>query len=256
MKNAQRFVIIGGAALALFLGVSLAPSPAFARRGHWHWRGHARVYAPAVGVHVHTYPAHPAPTVYYPGPSTVYYPAPAPTQAVVVHHHDPVGFGLSLGGLAHAPSSGQLPVGGVVGALQFRTSSHSLLVAELQSMSAHRLSDDTRRRELAGLIGGRVFFWNRPLAPYFEAAAGLGRTSMEVGGFEVRDSQLLARYGLGLELRLGRHLVLEGQASHVHKLRLEPDDGVAYEPVSLGGDQAVRDHERAVEVRAALSFRF
>lgn len=252
MTRAQRSVIIGSAALTIFFVASLSASPAFARRGHW--RLHGRIYAPAVHVQVHSHPA-------YPAPAACCYPPPAPTPAVIVHGpapaFDPPALGLAIGGAAHAPASGQLPVGGVVAALQFRTSSHSLLAVELQSLGARTLSNDTRRSELAGLLAGRVFLWNAALAPYLELAAGLGHTSIESTGLEVNASQLLGRYGLGLELRLGRHLVLEGQIARVHKLRLERDDhGVAYAAFGPQDDRDVGEHERAVELRAGLAFRF
>jgi hypothetical protein len=50
---------------------------------------------------------------------------------------------------------------------------------------------------------------------------------------------------VGLELRLGRHLVLDGQVAQVHRLRM---DGPGPSPVG--------DHERAAEVRGGLAFLF
>jgi hypothetical protein len=265
MSIGQRSVIIGSAALAVFFAASLVATPAHARHRFWWLRG--RIHTPHVHVEVQTQPAYPAYPTYYP-PAAYAVPAPVPAPCcygpapVVVHSAPPrphAQVGLAISGQAHSPVSGQLPVGGVVGALQFRTSSHSLLALELQSMGARRPSDGTRRDEVAGLLAGRVFFWNASLAPYFELAGGLGHTSIESPAMNVEASQLLGRYGLGLELRMGRHLVLEGQIAQVHKLRLGLDDpgDPGYVPViGLDDDRDVRKHERAVEFRAGLGFRF
>ena len=154
-------------------------------------------------------------------------------------------------GTVQAGWANEMPVGGAAGALQIRTSRHSLLSLELQSVGAYRPSDGTRRNDLAALLGGRVFFWNAALAPYLELAGGLGRTSLEVGGLEARASQMLGRFGVGLELRLGRHLVLDGQIAQLHRLRF--DD----EAVAVAGRPAPFDrHERATEVRGGIGVRF
>jgi hypothetical protein len=256
MSKAQRPLMIGSAALALFLAASFVGSDAFARHGSWgigvHVRG--RVFVPPVVVDVQSYPSYPAypppppPCCYAPPPVMVQAPAQPPTVPVV---------GLAVAGVGHAPSSGQLPVGGLVGALQFRTSSHSLLALELQSLSARRLSDDTRRQEVAGLLAGRVFLWDAQLAPYLEGAVGLGSARIQAGGSELRAGQFLGRYGLGLELRIGRHVAFEGQISRVHKLRLDSDeDRVAYDGLSGPSDRSIGEHERAIEFRGGLAVRF
>ena len=70
-------------------------------------------------------------------------------------------------------------------------------------------------------------------------------------GLEVSASQILGRFGVGLELRLGRHLVLDGQIAQLHRLRF--DD----EAVAVAGRPAPFDrHERATEVRGGIGVRF
>jgi hypothetical protein len=165
--------------------------------------------------------------------------------------------GLAFGGLVDSPDSGQMPVGGVAGALQLRTSSYSLLLLEIQSLSAQRISDGLRRSEVVGLIGGRVFPWNAFLTPYLELGGGFGRATVGATGFALHASQLVGRIGLGLELRLGRHLVLDGQVASVHKLRL--DDRDSSSPQQLASAEpfaSIGEHERATEIRGGLAFRF
>ena len=149
-----------------------------------------------------------------------------------------------MAGLVEAPQSGQLPLGGMAATMQFRTSSHSLLSLEVQSLGAHRRSDDTRRSDLAGLVGGRVFLWNAAFAPYLELAGGLGQASLRTRELEVHAVQLLGRLGLGLELRLGRHLVLDGQIAQMHRLVFDEE-----------GDTA-EGHERATVFRGGVGLRF
>ena len=148
-------------------------------------------------------------------------------------------------GLVEAPQTDQLPLGGVAAALQFRTSSHSLLSLELQSLGARRPSDDPRRSDVGGLVSGRVFLWNAALAPYLELAGGLGRAELRANDLEVHAVQLLGRFGVGLELRLGRHVVLDGQIAQMHRLGFDETASGAFE-----------SHERATHVRGGLALRF
>jgi hypothetical protein len=278
MLNRNRPLVILTASTALFALLALAPHDAEARRRHrWHAGGAiagavvgaiaGAVIADAVGasaeVHVQTYPAPPPPppVVYVPAPPAP--PPPPPPAPPVVYapytqsyysppvRHEYPRLGLALLGTVQAGWGDEMPVGGAAGVLQIRTSRHSLLSLELQSVGAYRPSDGTRRNDLAALLGGRVFLWNAALAPYLELAAGLGRTSLEVGALEARASQIHGRFGVGLELRLGRHLVLDGQIAQLHRLRF--DD----EAVAVSGRPAPFDrHERATEFRGGIGVRF
>jgi hypothetical protein len=256
-KSFTRFVSLVGAALALFFAVTLTPGEAEAR-GRWGRRGwfgggiHGWFVGPPIWFHFHRRyeaPPQPAPVPYYGYGYPQAPPPPPPPVAVQPAYrypeYNPLHMGLSVAGLVEAPHTGQLPMGGVAGALQFRTSSHSMISFELQSMGARRTSDDLRRSDLAGLVSGRIFLWNFALAPYLELGGGLGRASMRANDLEVRAMQLVGRLGLGLELRLGRHVVLDGQVAQLHRLAFDELDSSAFEP-----------HERASVVRGGVSIRF
>ena len=82
-------------------------------------------------------------------------------------------------------------------------------------------------------------------------AGGFGQArSFECCLGEVAASQLVARYGLGLELRLGRHVVLEGQIAQVHRWNADDDDH------RLLASSMIAPRERAVEARGSLAVRF
>jgi hypothetical protein len=285
MSMANRSSLVAGAALAAFLAAALAPSDAHARHG---WRVRGRVGAvigavladvvigaaveaaspPPVWVAPYPQPVPvpvpyaPPPVVYAPPPPPCCYVAPAPAPPMVVMQAAPPvredypRVGLAFGGLVDSPRSGQMPVGGVVGALQVRTSSHSLMLLELQSLGARRISDDLERSELVGLLGGRVFPWDAFLTPYLELAGGFGRASVEANGYAVHASQLVGRIGVGLELRLGRHLVLDGAVAQVHRLRMDGDGSSRLDLASAEPFAAIGEHERATEIRGGLAFRF
>jgi hypothetical protein len=291
MLMTKRPLVILSASAALFALLAVAPQTAEARHRH-RWRAGGAIAGAVVGaiagaviadavgasaeatVRVQTYPPPPPPPVYQPAPPVyqpappVYVPAPpappppppppvvyAPyTQAYYSPHvrSEYPRLGLALMGTVQAGWENEMPVGGAAGALQIRTSKHSLLSLELQSVGAYRPSDGTRRNDLSALLGGRVFFWNAALAPYLELAGGLGRTSLEVDALEVSASQILGRFGVGLELRLGRHLVLDGQIAQLHRVRFDDDEA----PV-VGYRNAPFDrHERATEVRGGIGVRF
>jgi hypothetical protein len=193
-------------------------------------------------------PPPPEVQVYVPPPAyaqPVYGPPPGPVVVVGAPALEPT-VGVTLAGLVDSSGSGGV-MAGAAGALQFRTSSHSLLSLELQSLRADRTWDGMEREDLAGLLGLRLFLWDAWLTPYLDGAAGFGRASFRC--CRVRDdaAQFLGRYGLGLELRLGRHLVFDGEVAQVHRLRLDQASG----PVL-----PLDDHERATEVRGGVSFRF
>jgi hypothetical protein len=223
------------------------------------------VVVPPVSVQVETAP--PPPVYYPPPPPPVYYPPPAPVYtpppqayyppapvayAAPARRWDYPRVGLAVAGTVQTGRTQELPVGGVAAALQLRTSRHSLLGLELQSVGAYRPSDGTRRNDLDFLLSGRVFLWDMALAPYLELAGGVGRTSVHVSAYEAHASQLLGRFGVGLELRLGRHLVLDGQIAQLHRFDMSDDDVAhATRPVAL-----LDAHERAVELRGGIGFRF
>jgi hypothetical protein len=261
-KPLSRFVSLVGAALALFFAMSMAPDAAEARHRwrRWGWFGfgagvHGWFHGPPLWFHHHhrryEAPPPPPPAVPYYGYGYAVPQAPPPPPVTVqpayrYPQYDPLHIGVSVAGLVAAPQSGQLPMGGVSGALEFRTSSHSMLSLELQSLSARRRSDDLRRNDLAGMVAGRIFLWNAALAPYFELAGGLGRAELRVNDLEVHASQLVGRLGVGLELRLGRHVVLDGQIAQTHRLTF--DEPLASTPFE--------EHERAAVVRGGVSIRF
>jgi hypothetical protein len=278
MLNRDRPFVIFTASAALFALLALAPQDAEARHRH-RWRAGGAIAGAVVGaiagaviadavgasaeVHVRTYPAPPPPpppVVYVPAPPAP--PPPPPPPPPVVYqpytqtYYSPAvrseypRLGLALLGTVQAGWGDTMPVGGAAGVLQIRTSRHSLLSLELQSVGAYRPSDGTRRSDLSALLGGRVFFWNAALAPYLELAGGIGRTSLEVGALEARASQIHGRFGVGVELRLGRHLVLDGQIAQLHRLRF--DDEV----VAVNQPEPFDRHERATEFRGGIGVRF
>jgi hypothetical protein len=263
--NKPRSLVFASAALAMLVTLLGWAEDAEARH-RWRWRsgwlGFAAgaaagavvgswVHQPPFWFGYHSHHHHPAPYVYGHG----YGPSPPPPPPVAVqpayvqpaYGHPRVEsphIGLAVAGLVETPQSGQLPLGGMSAALQFRTSRHSLLSLELQSLGAHRRSDDARRSDLGGLVAGRVFLWNAAFAPYLELAGGLGRGSIRTSAFEVHAVQLLGRVGVGLELRLGRHVVLDGQIAQMHRLRFDEDGG------------STEGHERSTVFRGGLGLRF
>jgi len=277
----RRPLVFTSATLALVLALAGSAREAEARGRHWRLRAapvlgaviagavlaeavaeasvHARVVLPPVSVEVHTHPGYPPPPpppppVYYPPPPPVYAP-PAPAVVYRAHHPRPdfPRLGLSLAGTYQAAWADQTPIAGAALALHVRTSSHSQLGLELQSLGTRRPLDGSRRDDLAALVAGRVFLWNAALAPYLELAGGIGRASVEADVLEVHASQLLGRFGVGLELRLGRHIVLDGQIAQLHRVRLDEDDYRG----PLGTDRLFIDnHERATEIRGGVGLRF
>jgi hypothetical protein len=172
--------------------------------------------------------------------------APPPPEAAPVH------LGLAVAGLFQSAGAGQSPIAGVAASLQVRTSPRSLFGLELQSLASDRQPTRSRRNEVAGLMAGRLFAWDAALAPYLELAGGLGHASIDTAALEVSASQLIGRVGLGLELRLGPHLVLDTQLAQVHRLRLDdqPRLVAANDPAFIGA------HEQSTEVRMGLGYRF
>jgi hypothetical protein len=276
--TAKRPLVILSAAAILFTALAVHPQEAQARHRHWRMRGavgaviagavlaeivgatvDAHIFLPPVSVHVESHPAPPPP----PPPPCCYAPPPPPPPAPIYYVESPPPpprardfpqLGLALSGTVQSGGTDLPAVGGVAAALQFRTSRKSLLALELQSVGARRESDLTRRTDLAALLAGRVFLWNAALAPYLELAGGLGRTSQEVDGWQGSASQLLARIGLGLELRLGRHVVLDGQLARLHRLRV--GDGNHHHMASGALGAPFDEHERATEIRFGGALRF
>jgi hypothetical protein len=212
--------------LAFFLCTALAAGKAEAHHGWW-----ARV-------EVRTYPPPPPPPVYVAAPQPVMMVegAPAPWPRL----------GVGLSGLV-ATSAGGAVSAGTAGTLQLRTSENSLFFLELQATRADRSWDGLEREDAAGLLGTRLYLWDGLLTPYLDLAVGFGQASFHCCATHLEAAQFIGRYGLGLELRLGRHLALEGQVSQVHRLRLD-DDPTYVVPLD--------EHERAVEVRGGIAFRF
>jgi hypothetical protein len=292
MTIRNRPLVTGSAALALFFfAATLAGGEAQARPGWWrpHRGGgvgaavgavlagvaigaaieaHVETAPPVVQVQPYYYP--PPPCCYQPPPvyvPPVYVPPPPPPPAPVVVYQAPPPppapvVGIALSGLAQTAGTENIPLAGTAAAIQYRTSSHSLVSLELQSLGARR-SDGVRREDIAGMLGARLFLWDAALAPYLDVAGGIGQASLEGGGTKVSAGQLIGRYGVGLELRLGRHLVFEGQIAQVHHLRSDDEDGSGGGGITLARldkpsltPATIADHERATEVRGGIAFRF
>jgi hypothetical protein len=243
MTSKARSIFLGFATLTIVGAIGTRDAQAA-----WPWRhgrGHVRVIvAPAPVGYEQQYP--------YPYQPAPYYQPPAPPEPIWWRPE----FRLSLAGVVQSPSSDQMPVGGVAAGLQVRTSTLTMMGLELQSLGARRFSGNESRSQTDGLVTGRFFLWDAPLVPFLEVAGGIGHASVEAGGFTAEASQLVGRVGLGLELRLGRHLVLEGELARTGRLTMgDPaDQNVAY--LADPGAPFIADHEGATEARAALSLRF
>lgn len=254
----KRFGLIGGTA-ALLCCTTFFARPAHAD-GHWRVRGRvdagAVVAGAAVGLAVGALlapPPPPPPVVvhtyapYY-GARVVVAPAPPPPVMVVSEPPQPgPTIGISLSGVAQSLPDSDMSTSGGALSLQLRTSPHAMFSLELQSLQAERAWDGLRRSDAAVLVGTRLFPWDWTLSPFLDLAAGVGQASFRCCAFEEHASQFLGRYGLGVELRLGRHVALDAQVSEVHRWRLD-DPGLTTAPVA--------DHERAAEVRAGLALLF
>jgi hypothetical protein len=119
----------------------------------------------------------PPPVVYYgyggppyPPPPCCYQPLPPPPPPLVIGepmYAPPVAYvptlGLAVNGLIQAPQA-RSATAGVAVSLQARTSARTLFALEVQSLRAER--PDRQRDDLAGLLVGRLFAWDAPLAPY------------------------------------------------------------------------------------------
>ena len=217
------------------------------------------IFAPRLWFEIHAgetppsyapYPSNPppAPPCCYAPPPPVMMAAPVPPP----FEPDPVRLGLAVSGLFQSPGSGQSPIAGVAASLQVRTSPRSLFGVEVQSLASDRQTTRSRRDELAGLLAGRLFAWDAALAPYLELAGGLGHAAIDTQALEVSASQLIGRVGVGIELRLGPHLVLDTQLSQVHRLRLDDSSRMlaASDPAFIG------QHEQSTEIRGGLGYRF
>jgi hypothetical protein len=197
-------------------------------------------------IHADEMPPTGPPCCFVAPPAPVIVAAPAPAQA------GPTQLGIAVNGLIQSGGASRSAIGGVAAALQVRTSRHSLLSGELQSLASNRGAAAGRREELVGLMAGRLFAWDAALAPYLELAGGFGRASIDSQTLQTRASQLVGRVGLGLEMRLGPHLVLDSQLAQVHRLRLDRQSRTvaATDPAFIG------DHEQSIELRLGLGYRF
>jgi hypothetical protein len=227
------------------------------------------IVAPDVFVEIDGYPPPPPPPL--PPPCCYHAPPPPPPPPPMVMQTAPPApappaLGVGVTGLVAVPQSGQVPLAGGALALQARTSSNSLLILEGQSLAAFRVEEDAHRNDVAALLGARLFAWDRAVVPYLDLAGGLGRSSVTAPGFDVVTSQVIGRVGLGLEVRLGPHLVLEGQVAQVGRFRV--DDGPDAIPAPAGGTPpgaaatggpsllVAGRYERSTEVRGGLAVRF
>jgi len=262
----NRSSMFGSAALALVSLLALPAGEAQARGG---WQVHVQVGSygppPPPPVYVPARPyAPPPPPVYVPPRPVVvvrpYYPpppvrvvhhvpAPVYVEPVVVErpsHRGTIGLGVS--GLAQLPGEEHgAETGGVAVTAHVRTSAHTLLLAEMQVVGAPQGPDGLRRRDLAGLLGLRLMPWNNSIAPFVEVAGGLGEATFYCCGQRLHSEQLVGRYAVGLELRLGPHLVFEGQMGRIHRFTTDTEDHL----ISPEGE-----HTSAFEIRGGVALRF
>jgi hypothetical protein len=205
-------------------------------------------------------PPPPPPLGFPPSAPCCYAPPPAPPVMMMAPvappppADDPVRLGLAVSGLIQSSgaASDKSPLGGVAASLQFRTSARSLLGIEVQSLTSDRTATQSRRDELAGLLAGRLYPWDAPFAPYLELAGGLGRVAIDSQALEVDAAQIIGRAGVGVELRLGPHLVLDAQVAQVHRFSLDHQVSTvaASDPAFIG------QHEQLTELRGGLGYRF
>ena len=244
---------IGGA-----LGVEL-----FAPRLSFEIHAGELAYAPPPSLPPPSF-APPPPCCAPPPPQCCYAPPPPPfvvaATPALPPEPEPLRFGLLVNGLfqssATSSSAGQSAIAGMAATLQMRTSRHSLVGLEVQSLTSEEQSTGqstrTRRDEQAGLLVGRLFAWDAALAPYLELAGGLGHASIDTQALEVSASQIIGRAGVGIEMRLGPHLVLDAQVAQVHRFRVDDQSRTvaANDPTFIG------EHEQSTEVRGGLGYRF
>jgi hypothetical protein len=246
----RRTLMLGSAALVLFSFTALTAGEAQA--GGWHVHVEAR---PVVVVRPYYPPPPPPPPVWryapppvvYAPPRVVYVPRPAPPvviQAAPVQTA-PMNLGLSFSGVVQEPTGGEPTSGGVSFKLQSMTWSRSMLFLELQGVTSPRTRDGFQRQDGALLLGTRLFLLDGPLTPYLEVAGGLGASTFTCCGEEMNSEQLVGRYGIGLELRLGQHLAFEAQVGQIHRWNYRTDDPTI-----------TRRTERALELHGGLSLRF
>jgi hypothetical protein len=209
------------------------------------------LFSPRIWFEIHTgegpAPAPPAPPCCYaPPPPVVMVAPPGPPPEADLH------LGLAVAGLLQSAGTGQSTVAGVAASLQVRTSARSQFALELQSLASDRGPTRSRRDDLAGLMAGRLYAWNAALVPYLELAGGFGHASIDAQGLRTQASQIIGRLGIGLEMRLGPHLVLDTQLASLHRLRLDenPRDVAENDPSFIG------HHEQATELRFGLGYRF
>jgi hypothetical protein len=203
--------------------------------------------------------ATPPPSYYYappPPPPCCYVPPPPPPVVIAEPAPPPPApdgprLGVAVNGIIQSSQTSAAPsaTAGVAVSLQARTSERSLLALEVQSLTAE--GPARRRSDLAGLLVGRLFLWDAAITPYLDLAGGLGRATIDAQGAGVATSEVIGRAGLGLEVRLGPHLVLEGQLAQIYKLRLDHEPGgQPADPTFIG------ERERSTELRGGLAYRF
>src|SRR5258708_4454950 len=102
------------------------------------------------------------------------------------------------------------------------TRTSRFLSVQRASRSARRWPRTCSRRPCGSSSppAARLFAWDAPFAPYVERAGGLGRASIDTNALVVDVSELSGRAGIGIELRLGPRLVLDGHVAPVHRFNL------------------------------------
>ena len=164
----------------------------------------------------------PPPTVYVPAPARTPAASPRPAAWSTPRKRRPTtrrprvlntGLGLALLGTVQAGWSNEMPVGGAAGALQIRTSRHSLLspgAAVGRRLPAVGWHPPQRPGGPAGRPGVLLERGDRALP-----GTG-GRSGSHLAGGRWAGGPRLADFraasASGLELRLGRHLVLDGRS--------------------------------------------
>jgi hypothetical protein len=144
-------------------------------------------------------------------------------------NHAPPPIGISISWVSQQMSGD----GGLMGPAvtpQWRPSAHTVILLDLQALGGRVISAEEKLilSDYYGLLGARLFPWNAPLAPYFEAAAGFGQKMFQDCCGPPRPlSYVLGRYALGVEWRLPPAYIIELQVGHLHRLPFERDDGLA-----------------------------
>lgn len=134
---------------------------------------------------------------------------------------------LGVRGFATVLGEGKYSAGGG-GELLVRLSRH--LSLELAAEYQRSIATSLLRQDLPITLGLRAYLVGPQarVAPYLVAAGGIDLAGAEVAGVRQRGLFLEGQLGGGIELRLGRHLAITGDARFdARKLLEKPNDSIA-----------------------------